>query len=71
MKGNAQNLLDHCKGTQCPILKTCARFSRSAKGFYFHPQYREGECILFIPKKKIEGSHPSALYTPFTPSRKA
>ena len=58
MKGSAQNLLDHCKGTSCPIRETCARFSRSAKGFYFHPQYREGECILFIPKKKNRGQSP-------------
>jgi len=66
MKDNAQNLLDHCKGTQCPIRKTCARFSRSAKGFYFHSQYREGECILFIPKKKKNrGQSPVCPLHPF------
>lgn len=21
------------------------------RAFYFHPQYRDGECILFIPKQ--------------------
>lgn len=42
-------VVDLCKGTGCPIKKKCARYRR-ARGFYFYPQYINGECLLFIPK---------------------
>ena len=40
--------LDLCKGTGCPLRKKCARYAK-AKAFYVHPQYIEGDCLLFIP----------------------
>lgn len=45
-------ILDLCKGKGCPIKKRCARYVPDGKGFFFHPQYRAGECILFVAKKK-------------------
>lgn len=43
--------LDLCKGKRCPIRKQCARYVPDGKGFFFHPQYRDGDCILFVAKK--------------------
>ena len=43
--------LDLCKGKHCPIKKRCARYVPDGKGFFFHSQYRDGECILFVAKK--------------------
>lgn len=44
------NNLDLCKGKHCPLKKHCARYNPGGRGFFFHPQYHDGDCILFIPK---------------------
>lgn len=44
--------LDLCKGKRCPIKKRCSRYVPDGKGFFFHSQYRDGECILFVAKNK-------------------
>ena len=43
-------MLDLCKGKRCPIKKQCARYNPGGRGFFFHPQWRDGDCILFIPR---------------------
>lgn len=58
-------MIDYCKGTGCPIKENCARFTATpVKGFYFHPQYKDGECILFLPtppkKNEEDGNEPSS-----------
>lgn len=42
--------LDFCKAQHCPLKKRCARYNPGGRGFFFHPQYHHGDCILFIPK---------------------
>lgn len=42
--------IDLCDEGACPIRNKCKRFKPNQRAFYFHPQYRDGECILFIPK---------------------
>ena len=42
---------DLCKGNKCPIKYQCARYNPGGRGFFFHPQWHNGECILFIPKR--------------------
>lgn len=42
--------LDLCKSKSCPLKKRCARYNPGGRGFFFHPQYHDGYCILFVPK---------------------
>lgn len=42
--------IDFCKSKNCPLKKHCARYNPGGRGFFFHPQYHDGECILFVPK---------------------
>lgn len=43
------HIVDFCKGNNCPIKKQCARYNPGGRGLFFHPQYHNGECILFVP----------------------
>lgn len=47
------NDLDFCKGGNCPIKRKCARYNPGGRGYFFHPQYHNGECLLFVPKRSI------------------
>ena len=43
--------VDLCNGGGCPIKDKCKRCIPNQRAFYFHPQYRDGECLLFVPKR--------------------
>lgn len=42
--------MDLCNGGGCPIKDKCKRCIPNQRAFYFHPQYRDGECLLFVSK---------------------
>lgn len=46
--------MDLCNGCGCPIKDKCKRCIPNQRAFYFHPQCRDGECLLFVPKRIIK-----------------
>lgn len=46
--------MDLCNGCGCPIKDKCKKYIPNQRAFYFHPQYIDGECLLFVPKESLK-----------------